>query len=146
MRKRWLVAGAGFLAVIGVFWTWSRNKNGSDKNIRIVEVLRKDVVQTLTLSGKIAAEREAKLRFLSAGKLGYVKVKEGDIVKKGQALMGMDSRDLAAAETAAYYRYVAADANAKEAEDLVRGDDKDETFAQKNDRVAAQTARDKAYE
>ena len=141
-----MAVAAIFLAVIGFFWRRNQAQKVKDRSVKTVQVERKDVVQTLTLSGKIAAEREAKLRFLSSGKVGYVKVKEGDIVKKGQALMGMDQRDLAAAETAAYYSYVAADANAKEAEDLVRGHDKDETFAQKNDRVAAQTARDKAYE
>jgi len=146
LTKRNLAVGAIFLAAIGFWWQRSNSKSNSNRNIKTVEVRRKDVIQTLTLSGKITAEREAKLRFLSSGKLGYVKVKEGDVVKKGVALMGLDSRDLAAAETAAYYSYVAADANAKEAEDLVRGHDKDETFAQKNDRVAAQTARDKAYE
>ncbi|TSC85483.1 MAG: HlyD family secretion protein [Microgenomates group bacterium Gr01-1014_16] len=146
MRKRWLIIGAIFLAVIGFFWIRNRNKNAANKSVKTVAVERKDVVQTLTLSGKVAAEREAKLRFLSSGKLGYIKVKEGDVVKKGQSLMGLDQRDLAAAETAAYYSYIAADANAKEAEDLVKGHDKDETYVQKNDRVAAQTARDKAYE
>jgi HlyD family secretion protein len=41
---------------------------------------------------------------------------------------------------------LAADANAKEVEDDLKGHDKDETFSQKNERVAAQTARDSAYE
>jgi len=146
LTKRNLAIGAIFLVGIGFWWRRNQSQKAKSQNVKTVAVERKDVVATLTLSGEMAAEREAKLRFLSSGKVGYVKVKEGDVVKKGQALMGMDQRDLAAAETAAYYSYVAADANAKEAEDLVKGHDKDETFAQKNDRVAAQTARDKAYE
>ena len=60
--------------------------------------------------------------------------------------MGLDVRDLAAAETAAYYSYIAADANAKQVEDEVKGHDNDETFVLKNKRVAAQTVRDKAYD
>ena len=146
MRRRNVMI-AILILVVGVGWgLWRRSESDSDKNIRIVSVERGDVVRTLTLSGRIRAEREANLRFLSLGKLGYVRVGEGDRVKKGMAMMGLDTRDLAAAETAAYYSYIAADANAKQVEDEVKGHDNDETFVLKNKRVAAQTVRDKAYD
>jgi multidrug efflux pump subunit AcrA (membrane-fusion protein) len=58
----------------------------------------------------------------------------------------LDLRDLQAAETKAYYSYLAADAYAKKIEDEVKGHDADETFTQKYNRVSAQTARDTAYD
>ena len=79
MTKRNMAVAAIFLAVIGFFWRRNQAQKVKDRSVKTVQVERKDVVQTLTLSGKIAAEREAKLRFLSSGKVGYVKVKEGDI-------------------------------------------------------------------
>ncbi len=47
--------------------------------------------------------------------------------------------------TASENTWLAADAAAKKAEDDVKGHDKDETYTQKNTRVAAQAARDTAY-
>ncbi|OGC92438.1 hypothetical protein A2876_04035 [Candidatus Amesbacteria bacterium RIFCSPHIGHO2_01_FULL_48_32b] len=146
LRRRaviFLLIGLGMAG----FWWWRNSRESSnDKNMKVAVVERKDVRKTLVMSGKIVAGREASLRFFGVGKLGYVKVAGGDRIKKGQAVMGLDARDAAAVETAAYYSYAAADANAKEIEDQVKGHDKDETFAQKNDRVTAQTARDKAYD
>jgi HlyD family secretion protein len=78
--------------------------------------------------------------------LGFVNVGEGDHVKAGEWLMGLNTGDLDAAAQAAYYRYLAADANAKQIEDAVKGHDSDETFAQKTARVTAQTTRDMAYD
>ena len=146
MRRRNIAIAILILVVGAGWWLWMRSKSNNNKNTRIVSVEKGDVVRTLALSGKIKAEKEAHLRFLSPGKLGYVKAREGDEVKKGTAMMGLDVRDLAAAETAAYYSYIAADANAKQVEDEVKGHDNDETFVLKNKRVAAQTVRDKAYD
>lgn len=135
------------LVLVGGWWYKSlKNKKAEKDKIRIVNVERKDIVSRLTVSGKIEAERKVVLNFSSSGKLGYVKVSEGGVVKKGQYLMGLDMGDLDAAERAAYFNYLAADANAKEIEDGVKGHDSDETFVQKNDRVTAQTSRDKAYD
>ena len=138
-----LLVIAGLL--LGGWWYQSKSKSKS-KDIRTAEVTRGTVEEVISVSGEVKAENKAILNFPVPGKLGYVKVSEGQKVVKGQALMGLDSRDIAVAEVAAYYNYLAADANAKEVEDSVKDHDKDETFAQKNDRVAAQTARDKAYD
>lgn len=67
-------------------------------------------------------------------------------MKRWQTLAGLDLRDAQAAQMEVYYKYVAADANAKLIEDQVKGHDADESLIQKNTRVAAQTARDTAYE
>lgn len=102
--------------------------------------------ESITASGQIKSHQEATLNFPDSGKLAWIRVKEGDKVRKWQGVMGMDARDLNARMTAAYYDYLAADANAKEIEDEVKDHDDDENFEQKNKRVAAQTARDKAYD
>jgi len=147
--KRWLtrrnlIVVAVLLAVSGG-WGW-RSRQQAKQPVQTYTVTRQDVKQVIVASGEITAEKMATLRFPTTGKLAYLKAAAGETVKKGQSLAGMDTADLAAAETAAFYRYQAADANAKEVEDSVKDHSSDETFSQKNDRVAAQTARDIAYD
>jgi len=135
------------LAVVGI-WQWRKAANAAVAKaaIKVVTVTRKDIESTLSESGEIVSDKTATLTFPVPGKLAYVGVADGDVVTLGQALVGLNTGDLAAAEQAAFYRYEAADANAKEVEDSVKGHDGDETFAQKNARVSAQTARDTAYD
>ena len=145
MTRRNVVLLGVILLLLGGWWYQNKSKSKS-KELRIEEVTRGTIEEVVSVSGEVEAEKKAVLNFPLAGKLGYVRVSEGERVAKGQALMGLDSRDVGAAEVAAYYKYLAADANAKEVEDSVKGHDKDESFVQKNDRVAAQTARDIAYD
>ncbi len=137
------------LVVLGVVgWRVKSRGDAARKKaeIKIVNVERGDITEILSVSGKIVAERKAELNFQSVGKLAFVKFGRGEMVKRGEWIMGLDTGDLKAAETKAWYAYQTADANAKEVEDSVKDHDKDETFDQKNSRVAAQTARDSAYE
>ena len=53
-----------------------------------------DLKQTLTLSGKIAADEKVALRFQTSGKLTWVGVKEGDTVQKYQLLATLDKREI----------------------------------------------------
>lgn len=134
------------LAVIVGGFLWFRGRGANTEAVELATVERRDVELTLIASGKVTADRQATLNFPAPGKLAYANVVSGQTVTRGQALMGLNVGDLRSAETAAYYNYLATDANAKEVEDSVKGHDGDETFAQKSDRVSAQTARDKAYD
>lgn len=137
----------GIIVLLGGGWLlFGRNASKSAVEVKYATAERKDIVESITVSGKIVAGKQATLTFPASGKLAYVNVKEGDAVKAGQWMAALDNGDLNAAVTKAWYTYLAADANAKEIEDSVKGHSGDETFAQKNDRVAAQTARDSAYE
>jgi len=104
------------------------------------------VILSITVAGEIAADKLATLNFPAPGKLSYMGVKVGDQAKSGHILAALDPGDLQTAWSRAYYAYVAADANAKQIEDLVKGHDSDESFAQKTERTAAQTTRDTAYD
>lgn len=121
-------------------------KNKSKETIKTVAVTRKDVVAQIGASGKIVADKMATLNFPISGKLAFVNVIAGDKVGAYQTMAGMDVADLDTSVTKAWYSYLAYDAAAKLAEDQVKDHASDETFAQKNTRVAAQTARDTAYD
>jgi HlyD family secretion protein len=138
------------IVVVLITGLWIKNRNDSQaktkKTTRVVEVTKGEVVASITVSGEILAEKQAVLHFPASGKLGYIGVKTGDMVKKWQTLAALDLGDLQTVQSRAFYQYQAADAYAKLIEDAVKDHDSDETFTQKNSRVAAQTARDIAYD
>lgn len=143
LKKRWFLVLV-VIILIGGGLIWYGNKQKATG--KPYEVKRTDLSETLSFSGTVDAEDKATMSFQSTGKLSFVKAKEGDIVKRGQVLAGLDTGDLKAAVQAALYRYLAADANAKLVEDAVKNHDADESYAQKNQRVAAQTDRDIKYD
>lgn len=104
------------------------------------------VTEELIISGEVFAEEDAKMSFPTSGKIIWVGVSEGDTVKKGQALMKLDTTSLNSTLQRARADLRAAEANVEEVHDDVKNHSGDETFAQKNDRTAAETAKDKAYE
>ena len=59
-----------------------------------VSVKRGDLKQELTISGTVDAEEKVTLRFKTSGRLSWVGVKEGDYVKKYQAIASLDQREL----------------------------------------------------
>ncbi len=134
------------LLVVGGFWWNSKLKAENGNEVKVAEVTRGEVIASLSVSGEITADTKAVLNFSMAGRVAYMGVKEGDMVKKYQVLSYLDPGDLDTGVTRAYYAYIAADANAKKIEDDMKNKGASETFAEKNIRVAAQTARDTAYD
>lgn len=57
-------------------------------------VSRATLRDTLELSGKVASDRSASLRFLAGGLVTYLGPKEGDSVKQWQTLASIDTRQL----------------------------------------------------
>lgn len=147
LTKRNIILAIVLVLIVGVLW-WRNTaaKKSAEASQKVVVVKMGNIVEELSVSGKVQAEKKANLTFPLPGKLSYAKAAEGEEVKKGQWLMGLDKGDLDAAVVRAWYTYLAADANAKQVEDSLKDHDKDETFSQKNTRVAAQTARDMAYD
>jgi len=148
--KRFLTRRNIIIAIILAFivggWFWNRARTQKAAAPVLATVMRKDLQQVLVLSGEVKAEHAVTLNFPSPGKLGYINVSEGDNVRAWQALAGLDQHDLQVSVRDYFYRYQAADANAKQIEDEVKGHSADETFVQKNARVSAQASRDIAYD
>lgn len=64
------------------------------QTFKTITVKKKDIVQTISASGKIKADEEVTLKFQTSGRLAWVGVKEGDKVKKWQAIASLDKREL----------------------------------------------------
>jgi len=69
-------------------------KRRSQEKIKTAVVIKKDLVQTISASGKVKSEKEVVLKFQTSGKLAWVGVKEGDYVKKWQAIASLDKKEL----------------------------------------------------
>jgi len=93
IKKRWYV----FLAVLVILFFVYRQfvvlpkKKLEGKSYR---VRRQNIKEVLSLSGEVAAEESVALRFQTSGRLAWVGVKEGDYVRKYQAIASLDQRDL----------------------------------------------------
>lgn len=92
IKKYWWIFLIGFL--IGGFIVWKSTQPKTDPKIKTHTVIRQNLVDELSLSGKIDAEEKVNLRFQTSGLLSWVGVKTGDYVKKYQVLASLDKRDL----------------------------------------------------
>lgn len=130
---------------IAIFW-YSSVQKPKQAQIQFTKVKTADIKSQVSASGTLIGKHSARLKFKSSGKLAYINVKQGDRVSAGQPVAGLDTKELSIALRQAQNIYTAKDATAKNIEDQVKNHDSDETFAQKDTRVAAQTARDNAYD
>ncbi len=92
LKKRWWLAIVVFVLGIVAFSFYS--KKSEKEEFKTVKVKRGDLEKITTLSGSIDAHQKANLRFQGSGLLAWVGVKEGDVVKKWQALAFLDKRSL----------------------------------------------------
>jgi RND family efflux transporter MFP subunit len=97
LKRYWVLITIVCIAAIAGAVLYTRSVSASTatvKKITTYSVTRKDLKETLTLSGEINAEEKASLRFATSGRLAWVGVKTGDIVKKYQVLASLDQREL----------------------------------------------------
>ena len=67
---------------------------GPAAKFETAQVKKSDIIQSISASGEIEAERQATLRFQTSAQLIWVGVKEGDKVKKWQAIASLDIREV----------------------------------------------------
>lgn len=144
VKRRWYLVL--FVGLILAFVGYRQFGPKDLSKVKSYTVKTVDLRENLSFSGGVDALEKAKMVFQSSGKLSFIKVKEGDVIKRGTWLAGLDMGDFDQAVSSAWYKYLAADANAKQVEDSVKNNNSTESFTQKNDRVAAQTDRDIKYD
>lgn len=93
LKKRWYLVLIVAAVVIFIFVQIRRAKNpeGQPDTFRIKKETLKEI---LSLSGEVDADEKIALKFQTSGRLAWVGVKEGDVVKKYQAIASLDTRDL----------------------------------------------------
>lgn len=111
-----------------------------------VTVVKGDILETVSTTGTVKADQYATLGFQTVGRISWVNVKKGDIVKKGQAIAGLDTVVLNSIYQQAVNNYKSYQAAAENTLDGLKNHSTDETFSQKATRTAAEVARDNAYD
>ena len=95
--KVWVVVGVVVLVVAGlVGFQINRQKNRATE-VRLEQVSRRDLVSSVTASGKIEAKTSVDISADITGRIIDIAVKEGDLVKKGQFLLQIDPAQYQAA-------------------------------------------------
>ena len=82
------------LIAIGGYLFYRQQTAKSQVQLETYTVSRETLKDSLILSGKIDATEKVDLHFQSAGRLAWVGVKEGDLVKKYQGIASLDQRQL----------------------------------------------------
>ena len=142
IKKKLLIALVAILLIVFVvprFFVKNAKKETT-------KVEKGTVEEQLILSGEVKAVEHVELYFSTSGKIIWVGVKEGKIVKKGQALAKLDTTQLNADYQRALSDLRSAEATVQKIHDDVKNHSSDETFTQKETRTTAEVAKDKAYE
>ena len=135
---------AALLIVLGYgIWSFVISPSRGPQNSFKVE--RGTVSEELVLTGQVKAAEHANLSFQTSGELAWVGVSEGEVVKKGQNLANLDSKIPYESYEISVSDLRAAEASLDNVYDQVQGHDRDETFAQRDLRTAAEVRRDKSY-
>lgn len=132
------------LLVLEYFLFFSSNKQTT--NFQYTKVEKKDLKQEVSSSGTLTGKASATLKFKSSGKLAYLNVKPGDKVTKGQNIAGLDTQDLNISLQQAQNTYRDKQATVDKIYDDLKNHSTDETYAQRQTRTSAETARDNAYD
>jgi HlyD family secretion protein len=92
-----LLLVAGIIFFVFIFFVLPRVKayvEGPVAQYETTKVKKGDITQSISASGQIEAERQVDLKFQTSGQLVWVGVKEGDKVKKWQAIASLDKREI----------------------------------------------------
>jgi len=93
LKKRWYIVAVIILVLAGVFYNTNATKEKQQKQ-KAYTVKRQTLKNSLSISGEVNADQKTVLRFQTSGRLSWVGVKEGDYVKKYQAIASLDQRDV----------------------------------------------------
>jgi HlyD family secretion protein len=90
--KRKIIWGVVILAVLGGIGAFAVSKRGpKPKGVQIAKVERQDLQAKVSANGKIQATKKVDISATVPGQVVQLAVEEGDIVKKGQFLLQLDS-------------------------------------------------------
>lgn len=93
----WLVTGLAVLAIGGVVAFRINQKKHAGTEVRLEQVSRRDLVSSVTASGKIEAKTSVDISADITGRIIDIAVREGDLVKRGQFLLQIDPAQYQAA-------------------------------------------------
>lgn len=95
-RTKIIIAVAVLLVIAGIAAVSIRARRNKGTAVTLAKVERTDLVSKVTANGKIDAQRKVDLSANVMGQIVNLAVREGDTVKKGDFLLQIDQKQLAA--------------------------------------------------
>lgn len=93
-KAHWKLVGIFVLIAAGIgFWQY-RKIQADQPTLTFEQPKRETITKTLEVSGVVDAKEKARLRFLAGGKVTYLGVQPGNMVKKGQTIASIDQAAL----------------------------------------------------
>ncbi|HYC72237.1 MAG TPA: efflux RND transporter periplasmic adaptor subunit [Opitutaceae bacterium] len=93
---------------------------GQKQPVEVVNVTRRDLVESLSLVGSLAPNETAQIRAEISGQVRSVRFNEGEHVTRGQVLLQLDDSEIRAQLAQAEARFRLAELNLKRSEDLTQ--------------------------
>lgn len=124
MKKKWIAIIAG-VVVVGALIALSAVKSarGKVESVQLASVRREDVTSRVRAPGKIEPKTQVKVSADIPGKVIILNIKEGDSVRRGQLLLGIDDTQYRTAHQQATAALASARARVREAESAMRVSD-----------------------
>lgn len=114
-RKKWWLGVAVLIAIVaGAAVIRSGNRPVSVELGTVASAFPTQAITTLNATGRVSAFRKAAVSTKATGKLEYLGVQEGSIVKAGQILARIENKDVIAMQDQALANVRAAKANAEQ--------------------------------
>ncbi|MGQ0647449.1 MAG: efflux RND transporter periplasmic adaptor subunit [Gemmatimonadaceae bacterium] len=96
-RMRWSLIGLGVVAVGAVVATTAAKRGNKGVEVRVETVEPRDLVASVTASGQVQPRTKVDVAADISGRIVRLRVKEGDLVKRGQFLLEIDPQEYVAA-------------------------------------------------
>jgi len=91
MKKKWIWIGVGGLLVVAlIVANLARSSGGKAQSVQLAKVRVEDVTSRVKAPGKIEPKTMVKVSADVPGKVTTLEVEEGDPVRRGQLLLGLD--------------------------------------------------------
>ena len=117
MKRKRLIIGGIIVAVVGIVGVGALQSRGDDgTEVRIEEASARNLVATVTASGKIQPMTKVDVSSDITGRIIELRVQEGDVVRKGDLLLRIDPSTFEAAVARAEAGLASARASAVQAE------------------------------
>ncbi|MCK4592087.1 efflux RND transporter periplasmic adaptor subunit [Candidatus Parcubacteria bacterium] len=110
MKKRTIIIIIALVLIIGAYVAYSFTKK-PDVKYTTAEVVRGEILQTVSATGTVEAETKLDLRFMNSGRIKEINIKVGDSVQENEILAKLDMVQLESQLSKAKAGLAAAQAN-----------------------------------
>jgi HlyD family secretion protein len=107
-RRFWVISGVVVVLLAGAAWHWIVNRSVEVELATVSLVYPSQTFSLLNASGYVVAQRKAAVASKATGRLEWLGVEEGSVVRQGDLLARLENRDVAATKDQAVANLAAA--------------------------------------